>query len=75
MLFKNARDSFFGNIFEIINYFSPIDQCYNKHFNWSVIGNFSDLLKVYNNDDVTTNCDSTFDLFSQKVFVFLGLGK
>ena len=39
VLFKNARDSFFGNIFEIINYFSPIDQCYNKHFNWSVIGN------------------------------------
>ena len=39
MFFKNGRDSFFGNIFEILNYFSPIDQCYNKHFNWSVIGN------------------------------------
>ena len=24
---------------EIINYFSPMDQCHNKHFNWSFIGN------------------------------------
>ena len=39
MLFKNSGSSFFGNIFEIINYFAPIDQCYNKHVNWSVIGN------------------------------------
>ena len=39
VLFKNGWSSFFGNILKIINYLSPIDQCYNKHFNWSVIGN------------------------------------
>ena len=29
----------FLTLLKIINYFSPIDQCCNKHFNWSFIGN------------------------------------
>ena len=36
---------------------------------------FGDFSKVYDNDDVTTNCDSAFELFSQKIFVYWELGK
>ena len=44
----------------IIYCFSPVDQCYNKHFIKSFIG---DLFKV---TDVTTNVGSTFEWFSLK---------